>query len=391
MNERLLMKLKETDTEKELLQRIVEQQEIQNTLNAKEITRLSKKAGELQKRVVKEKVKRESLLTQMNYSNPAKLMNYMRVQKAKGNSSYRSNAEYVSHVDAYARCTSETGAAKSSRDLNSSTESKRQKYAKLLAHKRQNDPNMKHHGAPRPPKRSTNVINHNATQSRLLMDSRDAHTNQFRGQSDHQPPRKKQHNAYSSFVAAAAAAPTKDTYYACRTNSSLNSRLEDMENYEKQLTRNETQPRIATSVNMINMDLSGDGDVDESVALAANDYLNAELKCSKTMRQPLNNNSNRKAPITSLSGVSTARYKLSSALNETNRLMHACHSSRATDNQAIPKQNTVATTSTKAPKGAVRPQSSTPLEQKTMRELLSEQRKALRDFSSYYRMRGANN
>lgn len=30
-------------------------------------------------------------------------MNYMRANKAKGNSSFRSQAEYVSHVDAYAR------------------------------------------------------------------------------------------------------------------------------------------------------------------------------------------------------------------------------------------------------------------------------------------------
>eukprot|EP00354_Favella_ehrenbergii_P009311 CAMPEP_0170477426 /NCGR_PEP_ID=MMETSP0123-20130129/18709_1 /TAXON_ID=182087 /ORGANISM="Favella ehrenbergii, Strain Fehren 1" /LENGTH=40 /DNA_ID= /DNA_START= /DNA_END= /DNA_ORIENTATION= len=39
----------------------------------------------------------------MTYSNPAKLMNYMKAQKAKNNSSFRSLAEYVSHVDAYER------------------------------------------------------------------------------------------------------------------------------------------------------------------------------------------------------------------------------------------------------------------------------------------------
>ena len=87
---------------------------------------MSKKAGELQKRVVKEKVKRESLLSEINYSNPAKLMNYVRAQKAKGNESFRSNAEYVSHVDAYARSSSETG---TSRDHAAQAESKRHKYA----------------------------------------------------------------------------------------------------------------------------------------------------------------------------------------------------------------------------------------------------------------------
>jgi hypothetical protein len=39
----------------------------------------------------------------MSYSNPAKLINYMKAKKAKGNSSFRSMAEYVSHVDAYTR------------------------------------------------------------------------------------------------------------------------------------------------------------------------------------------------------------------------------------------------------------------------------------------------
>ena len=103
LNQRLLNKLKQTDTEKELLQRIVEQQEIQNNLRENEITRLSRRAAELSKRVVKEKVRRESIVQDIKYSNPAKLMNYMKAQKAKNNSSFRSLAEYVSHVDAYER------------------------------------------------------------------------------------------------------------------------------------------------------------------------------------------------------------------------------------------------------------------------------------------------
>ena len=103
MNQRLLTKLRQTDTEKELLQRIVEQQEIQNNLRENEVTRLSKRAAELSKRVVKEKVRRESLVSDITYSNPAKLMNYMKAKKAKNNANFRSLAEYVSHVDAYER------------------------------------------------------------------------------------------------------------------------------------------------------------------------------------------------------------------------------------------------------------------------------------------------
>jgi len=64
---------------------------------------------------------REAIFAEMTYSNPAKLMNYMKAQKAKKNSSFRSIAEYVSHIDAYAR-TVATEAKKEQVD-------KRQKYA----------------------------------------------------------------------------------------------------------------------------------------------------------------------------------------------------------------------------------------------------------------------
>jgi len=47
-------------------------------MNQNEITRVGRKAAELQRKVVKEKTKREALLNEINYSNPAKLMNYMR-------------------------------------------------------------------------------------------------------------------------------------------------------------------------------------------------------------------------------------------------------------------------------------------------------------------------
>ena len=135
LNKRLLEKLKETDNEKDMLQRIVEQQEIQNNMHSNEITRLSKRAAELSKRVVKEQVKREGMISDITYSNPAKLMNYMKAKKAKGNSSYRSMAEYVSHVDVYARKKQATSVDKHE-PLNTSgtsTDQRRLKYAKLLA------------------------------------------------------------------------------------------------------------------------------------------------------------------------------------------------------------------------------------------------------------------
>ena len=138
MNSRLLLKLQDTDKEKDLLQQIVEQQDIQNSIRSNEITRLSRRAAELQKRVVKEKCKRETLVTEMTYSNPSKLMNYMRAQKAKGNSSFRSMAEYTSHVDAYARTS--TSVAREEDEQ----EEKRLKYAKLIANKRLNNSNIKH-------------------------------------------------------------------------------------------------------------------------------------------------------------------------------------------------------------------------------------------------------
>lgn len=85
---------------------------------------------------------RETIVNEITYSNPAKLMNYLKAQKARGNSSFRTQAEYVSHVDAYARNT----AVEPKEDQND----RRLKYAKLLAHKRLNDP--AYSGVHRPPK-----------------------------------------------------------------------------------------------------------------------------------------------------------------------------------------------------------------------------------------------
>ena len=83
----------------------------------------------------------------------------MKAQKAKGNSSFRSHAEYVSHVDAYARTTggdesqndiSMVGMNRSSSCLGIDIDQKRKKYAKLLAHKRLYDPVYLGGKAPKP-------------------------------------------------------------------------------------------------------------------------------------------------------------------------------------------------------------------------------------------------
>ena len=52
-------------------------------------------------------------------------MNYMKAKKAKGNSQFRSHAEYVSHVDAYARTTASA--------YKQESVDKRARYAKLIA------------------------------------------------------------------------------------------------------------------------------------------------------------------------------------------------------------------------------------------------------------------
>ena len=95
---------------------------------------------------MKEKSKRESLVKEFSYSNSTKLINHIKATKAKANSSFRSQAEYVSHVDAYTR-----NAAITERD--SYDDDKRLKYAKLLAHKRLNDAKFSGaSGAKKPPK-----------------------------------------------------------------------------------------------------------------------------------------------------------------------------------------------------------------------------------------------
>ena len=97
-----------------------------------------------------ERTQREALVDELRYSNPSKLMNYMKVKKANSNRSFRTMAEYVSHIDAYAR---NSNAVKGPPVLESNKrqekrqetpeERRRAKYAKLLAQKRLNDSTLK--------------------------------------------------------------------------------------------------------------------------------------------------------------------------------------------------------------------------------------------------------
>ena len=103
INGRLIRQLTEVDEEKKLLEKIVEQHEIQTELQEKTISRISKRAAHLQKKVVREKTLKEQLIEQTSYSNPAKLMNYLKAKKSRENSDFKDVNEYVSHVDAFAR------------------------------------------------------------------------------------------------------------------------------------------------------------------------------------------------------------------------------------------------------------------------------------------------
>ena len=128
MNTRLIQQLQDVDNEKMILEKIVEQHEIQNKIQEKTISRISKRAVELQKKVVKEKTIKELLIEQSTYSNPAKIMNYLKAKKSRENGTFRDVNEYVSHVDAYAKT--------SNRITKEEISEKREAYAKLLAHQR---------------------------------------------------------------------------------------------------------------------------------------------------------------------------------------------------------------------------------------------------------------
>ena len=128
INSRLLQELRAVDNEKHLLEKIIEQHEIQNQLQEKTISRISRRAAELQKKVVKEKTAKEVLIEQTSYSNPAKLMNYFKAKKSRENGTFKDLNEYVSHVDAYAKTSNKI----SKEEL----DEKRATYAKLIANKR---------------------------------------------------------------------------------------------------------------------------------------------------------------------------------------------------------------------------------------------------------------
>lgn len=105
-------------------------------------------------------------------------------------------------------------------------------------------------------------------------------------------------------------------------------------------------------------------DQTEEAYIAATKYLNADLKPTSAAT------ANRKKTSTTLSRVSSARQMLSSALNETNRLLGGAESCHNTCSSTV--------------------NDSRPPAEKTMKELLAEQRKALRNFQSYCRVRGGN-
>ena len=60
-------------------------------------------------------------------------MNYMKAKKANSNRSFRTMAEYISHIDAYARNTKNVKGAPTTEANKTPDERRRAKYAKLLA------------------------------------------------------------------------------------------------------------------------------------------------------------------------------------------------------------------------------------------------------------------
>ena len=74
-----------------------------------------------------------------------------------------------------------------------------------------------------------------------------------------------------------------------------------------------------------------ENNIDNEEAAAATSYLNADLGYAKSSRQQI-----RQKPITSLSRVGSARKKLTSVLNETNRLMRVSTSQSNLHHLGVP-------------------------------------------------------
>jgi len=64
---------------------------------------VAKHAVQMKKQMIKEKCLKERIASESGYTNPAKLMNFMRAKKAKENRDFKNVAEYTSHIDAYSR------------------------------------------------------------------------------------------------------------------------------------------------------------------------------------------------------------------------------------------------------------------------------------------------
>ena len=77
---------------------------------------------------MKEKCIRERLVEETSYTNPAKVMNFIKAKKAREVEGFRSVAHYVSHVEAYQKT--------ALREEADAKETRRQMYARLLAQKR---------------------------------------------------------------------------------------------------------------------------------------------------------------------------------------------------------------------------------------------------------------
>lgn len=104
INFQLLRELKERENQNSLLLQQLELSEIQQQLQQFEVSRLSRKSAELQKRAIFEACQRQNIESnaRQTYRNPAKLMNFLKAQKAKDSKPFKSNAEYLSHIQAFA-------------------------------------------------------------------------------------------------------------------------------------------------------------------------------------------------------------------------------------------------------------------------------------------------
>jgi hypothetical protein len=77
---------------------LFEKQKLQQDLQTAQMEKLKRRQLELRKQVVREKCVQTQIAERTGYTNPAKLMNHIRAQKAARNGGYRDVPEYVSHI-----------------------------------------------------------------------------------------------------------------------------------------------------------------------------------------------------------------------------------------------------------------------------------------------------